>query len=61
MRYVDVKGQFDSEYNMPTSPKPVNTESSITEPIGTSMGMHPNTDGYEQIGDAFYRALCHRN
>ncbi len=61
MRYVDVKGQFDSEYNMPTSPKAVNTESTATEPIGTSMGMHPSTDGYEQIGDAFYRALCNHN
>lgn len=61
MRYVDIKGQFDSEYNMPSSPKAVNTESSTTEPIGTGMGMHPSTDGYEQIGDAFYRALCNQN
>ncbi len=57
MRYVDVKGQFDSEYNMPTTPKKVNTQNSTTEPIGDSMGMHPTTNGYNQIGDAFYRAL----
>jgi hypothetical protein len=61
MRFVDVKAQFDSEYNMPTSPKAVNTQSSTTEPIGTSMGMHPSTSGYLQIGDAFYRALCKNN
>jgi outer membrane murein-binding lipoprotein Lpp len=59
VRYVDVKGQFDSEYNMPTESKPVNNQSTITEQVGTSMGMHPTTSGYLQIGDVFYRALCH--
>ncbi len=57
MRYVDVKAQFDCEYNMPSAAKPVNTESTTTELIGTSMGMHPNTAGYLQIGDVFYRIL----
>ncbi|MFA6889911.1 MAG: hypothetical protein WCQ80_02685 [Bacilli bacterium] len=57
VRYIDVASQFDSEYNMPTISKPVNTESSVTESIGTSMGMHPSTDGYLQIGNVFYRAL----
>ena len=59
MRYIDVKGQFDSEYNMPLVPKAVNTQSSTTESIGSAMGMHPTTSGYLQIGDAFYRALSH--
>jgi hypothetical protein len=58
MRYMDVKGQFDSENNMPSVLKPVNLQSSITEPVGTAMGIHPNTNGYLQIGDVFYRALC---
>jgi len=57
LRYVDVKGQFDSEYNMPTEAKKVNTENTATELIGNSMGMHPTVNGYNQIGDAFYRAL----
>ena len=57
MRFVDVKGQFDSEYNMPTEGKKVNTENSATEQVGNAMGMHPTVNGYNQIGDAFYRAL----
>ena len=58
MRYIDVKAQFDSEYNMPSAGKPVNNHSSTTEPVGTAMGMHPSTEGYLQIGDVFYRALA---
>ncbi len=58
MRYFDIKGQFDSEYNMPSEKKAVNnTNTSETENVGNAMGMHPSTDGYKQIGDAFYRAL----
>jgi hypothetical protein len=55
-RYVDCKAQFDSEYNMPSIEKPVNSRSKITERIGTN-GVHPNMEGYLQLGDAFYRAL----
>ena len=57
MRYVDGMGQFDSEYNMPSTGKPVNNQNTTTEPVGTSMGLHPTTNGYRQIGDAFFRAL----
>ncbi len=57
MRYVDVKAQFDSEYNMPSVTKPVNATSSTTELVGTAMGMHPSTAGYLQIGNVFYRVL----
>lgn len=54
--YVDIKAQFDSEYNMPSSQVKVNARSSITEAIGTN-GVHSNMEGYLQIGDAFYRKL----
>lgn len=57
MRFVDVKGQFDSEYNMPTVSKPVNNQNNTTEQVGSAMGMHPTNNGYLQIGDVFYRAL----
>lgn len=61
--YVDVKGQFDSRYNMPANYKFVNTRNKgIKELIGVN-GVHPyngydtESSGYYQIGDAFYRAL----
>lgn len=61
--YVDVKGQFDSRYNMPANYKAVNTRNKgIKELIGAN-GVHPYNGydtqgaGYYQIGDAFYRAL----
>lgn len=57
MRYIDVKGQFDSEFNMPSENKPVNKENQTSEKIGNSMGMHPSISGYKQIGDVFYTAL----
>ena len=56
VRYVDSKAQFDSEYNMPYIEKPVNVRSNVTEKIGTN-GVHPNMNGYLQLGDVFYRAL----
>lgn len=56
--YVDVKGQFDTEYNMPYMMKKVNTRSEFTEMIGTN-GVHPNLSGYLQIGDVFYRSLVY--
>lgn len=57
MRYIDGMGQFDSEYNMPSEAKPVNPQSTVTEKVGNAMGMHPNENGYRQLGDIFYRAL----
>lgn len=56
VRYIDMKAQFDIEYNMPATQLPVNTRSEITETIGTN-GVHPTMAGYLQIGDVFYRAL----
>ena len=54
--YVDTKAMFDSEYNMPAVEMPVNARSKKTELVGTN-GVHPNMDGYFQLGDVFYRAL----
>lgn len=55
--YVDIKGQFDTKYNMPFTMAAVNARNSTnTEMIGTN-GVHPTSQGYYQIGDAFYRAL----
>lgn len=55
--YVDIGPQFDTVYNMPYIMKAVNTRNSInTELLGVN-GVHPDTMGYYQIGDAYYRAL----
>jgi len=56
VEFINISGQFDSEYNMPRQSKTVNTRSSATEQVGTN-GVHPSTEGYYQIGDAAYRAL----
>lgn len=58
VKYVDVAGQFDTDYNMPSKEKPVNNRSAATEVIGTN-GVHPANAGYYQIADAAYRSLCH--
>ena len=55
-RYIDMKAQFDVEYNMPSVMMPVNARSEVLEKVGTN-GVHPTMAGYLQIGDAFYRAL----
>lgn len=56
VEFINISGQFDSEYNMPRQSKTVNTRSTSTELVGTN-GVHPSTEGYYQIGDAAYRAL----
>lgn len=56
VRYIDMKAQFDVEYNMPHASFKVNNRSNITEELGTN-GVHPTMEGYLQIGDVFYRAL----
>ena len=58
VKYVDIAGQFDTDYNMPTKNKPANNRTDETEVIGTN-GLHPSTAGYYQIADAIYRSLCH--
>lgn len=56
VKYVDVAGQFDTDYNMPSTQKPVNNRSEVTEPSGTD-GVHPTISGYYQIADAAFRSL----
>ena len=56
-KYIDMKAQFDVEYNMPAAMYKVNTRNEKLERIGTN-GVHPTMEGYLQIGDVFYRALC---
>lgn len=58
VKYVDVAAQFDTDYNMPSKNKPVNTRNPLTETFGTN-GVHPSTNGYYQIGDAAYRSMIH--
>ena len=58
VKYVDVAGQFDTDFNMPHKNKPVNNRSEQTEIIGTN-GLHPSNPGYMQIADAIYRRLIH--
>ncbi len=56
MEFINVSGQFDSDYNMPSGHKCVNTRNSRTEIVGTN-GVHPMIEGYMQIGDAVYRNM----
>ena len=53
-RFISIAPQFDSEYNMQSTNRPVNTRNSTTEYFGTN-GVHPDTEGYYQIADAVYR------
>jgi lysophospholipase L1-like esterase len=57
VKYVDIAGQFDTDYNMPSNEKNVNNRSDVTEKVGTN-GVHPSTNGYYQIADAVFRSLC---
>ena len=55
--YIDTKGQFDTEYNMPHEEVSVNDRNNTDKEIIGTNGVHPTTAGYYQIGDAFYRGL----
>lgn len=54
--FIQISGQFDSDYNMPATEKKVNTRSQKTETIGSN-GVHPLPEGYLQIADAVFRNL----
>lgn len=56
MEFVEVKSQFDVEYNMPYAMNNVNSRYDEKEIIGNN-GVHPMVRGYNQIGDVFFRSL----
>ena len=56
VEFVEVKSQFDVEYNMPYQMVKVNNRSDEVEMVGNN-GVHPSIRGYMQIGDVFYRSL----
>lgn len=53
---INLSGQFDTEYNMRTATRQVNTRNSATETY-QSNGVHPANSGYMQIADAVYRDI----
>ena len=54
--HFNLSGQFDTEYNMPTTTVQVNTRNSETI-IRQSNGVHPAASGQYQIADAAYRCM----
>lgn len=57
VEYVDIACQFDTDYNMQSGNKYVNTRNTaVTEVIGTN-GVHPDTTGYYQIADVVFRNI----
>jgi hypothetical protein len=59
IEFINLAGQFDSEYNMQSADLSVNTRNATTERRGTN-GVHPALEGYYQIADAVYRNLTGR-
>jgi lysophospholipase L1-like esterase len=57
--FVNLAGQFDTEYNMPYTNSAVNVRNSTTERRGTN-GVHPANEGYMQIADSVYRNIHHK-
>ena len=56
MEFINLTGQFDSEYAYPHIEKPVNVRSKTTERLDTNAS-HPTEEGYLQMADAVYRNL----
>ncbi|MGN1060029.1 MAG: hypothetical protein ACI4QW_06320, partial [Clostridia bacterium] len=56
MEFINISGQFDTDYNMPSAEKPVNVRNAQTEIVDTN-GVHPKMEGYLQIADAAYRNM----
>lgn len=54
--HINISGQFDTEHNMQTGTRTVNTRNSDTETYQTN-GVHPAESGYLQIADAAYRSI----
>lgn len=58
--FVNLAGQFDSEYNMPRSERDVNVRNSTHKEWRGFNAVHPALEGYLQIADAVYRNLQHK-
>ena len=56
---INIAGQFDTEYCMPSAEVRVNNRCAATE-IRQSNGVHPSHSGYLQIGDAALRHFAAR-
>ena len=56
VEFLNIAGQFDTEYNMPYNEYYVNTRSTTIERRSNN-GVHPSNDGYMQIADAVYRNI----
>lgn len=56
--YINISGQFDSDYNMPTAEIAVNVRNTATE-TRQNNGIHPTQAGCFQIADACYRHFTH--
>lgn len=59
VEYMNLAGQFDTEYSMPTKEVAVNNRLSETE-IRQCNGVHPAQSGYLQIADAVLRNFASR-
>lgn len=57
--FINIAGQFDTEHNMNTSTRQVNTRNSNKETY-QSNGIHPAQSGYYQIADACWRDFHHK-
>lgn len=53
---LNISGQFDTDYNMPTITRKVNNRNTVTETV-ISNGVHPSENGYNQISDIAYCGL----
>ena len=58
--FMNISGQFDTEYNMQSKAMAVNTRNTATEKVGSN-GVHPAFYGYCQIADAVYRKFNNDN
>lgn len=57
--FVNIAGQFDTEYNMPTRTGYYNTRNTESFRLQYN-GVHPAQSGYYQIADACYRDFVHK-
>lgn len=57
VNYIQLSGQFDSDYNMQSMQANPNIRNSNKISVGSN-GVHPADEGYKQIADAVFRDIC---